>query len=288
MEAINTDACFSLREIEPSLYLIREKFYVSENVCNIWLLQGETLDVVIDTGIGLWDLPGFLKSKNLIGDKRVLAVASHIHFDHTGGMHQFKEQAIHTLEYEDLAKGDNVAMVSYMLKSDISKKPCESFCHKNYKVKAVTATRVLEEGDIIDLGDKKLQVLHLPGHSKGSIALFESVKGYLFAGDVLYNDILYDFLPGSCVEDYIDSFRRLQEMSSRISKIFPGHHEILDRKQLLDISNDYIQNATSCSSCLRSCKKCFLLVYCKGKHTNNVPAKCMYYGCCCCCIQLSV
>ena len=63
----------------------------------VWLVQGSTADLVIDTGIGLLDLPGFLKQKGLIGNKPVTAVANHTHFDHSGGLHQFENFAIHNL-----------------------------------------------------------------------------------------------------------------------------------------------------------------------------------------------
>ena len=67
---------------------------------------------MIDTGLGLWDLPGFLKQQTLIGDKPVTAVATHIHFDHSGGLHQFENFAIHSLEAEAIRKGDNYKTVT--------------------------------------------------------------------------------------------------------------------------------------------------------------------------------
>ena len=47
-------------------------------------------------------------------------------------------------------------------------------------------TRALDEGDVIDLGDRVFKVLHLPGHSRGSIGLLEEATGVFFSGDVIY------------------------------------------------------------------------------------------------------
>eukprot|EP00794_Sanderia_malayensis_P009934 gene9934-10954_t len=279
-------SAFIVKSVALNIYLIQERFNISENLCNIWLLKGSKLDVIIDTGFGLWDLPGFLTSKGLINvDNEVLAVATHIHFDHTGGMYQFKNTAIHNLEYNDLKTGNNVATVTFLHSRDLTVKPYPGFVAKDYRVRGVNATRILEEGDVIDQGDRKLHVLHMPGHSKGSIVLYEPQNKYLFSGDVIYNGMLIDFVPGSNVDDYVDSFRRLQEMAPNINKIYPGHNEILSSDQLMNITDSYIQNATRCcKKCQKNCLKCLLSCIFKGKYTNNCPAKCFYYSCCCFCI----
>jgi glyoxylase-like metal-dependent hydrolase (beta-lactamase superfamily II) len=57
----------------------------------------------------------------------------------------------------------------------------------------------------VDLGDRTLTVLHLPGHSPGSIALFDENDGTLFSGDIIYDDVLLDYLPGGNTEQYAHS-----------------------------------------------------------------------------------
>ncbi len=49
------------------------------------------------------------------------------------------------------------------------------------------ATRLLAEGEAIDLGDRHFEVLHLPGHSPGSIGLWEEATGIFFSGDAIYD-----------------------------------------------------------------------------------------------------
>lgn len=64
-------------------------------------------------------------------------------------------------------------------------------------------------GDVINLGDRQLTVLHMPGHSRGSICLHDRENKLLFSGDVVYDGAMIDWLPYSRVSDYIGSCERL-------------------------------------------------------------------------------
>lgn len=55
-------------------------------------------------------------------------------------------------------------------------------------------TGYLDEGDVIDLCSRELNILHLPGHSSGSIGLFDLKSKELFSGDALYDGELLDNL----------------------------------------------------------------------------------------------
>lgn len=64
-------------------------------------------------------------------------------------------------------------------------------------------------GDVINLGDRQLTVLHMPGHSRGSICLHDHDNKLLFSGDVVYDGSMIDWLPYSRVSDYVSSCERL-------------------------------------------------------------------------------
>ena len=274
---------FTLKEVQSGLYLCRERDYIlTWNVPNIWILQGSTLDVIVDPGIGLWNLPEFLKSNKVIGERPVLAVATHIHFDHTGGMHQFDDCGIHESEADALARGDQYLTCTFMRNSHLAKKPYIGFNAKDYKVRAVRPTRTLKDGDIIDQGNRQLHVLHTPGHTQGSICLLEPNEGILFTGDTILDTMLIETPTGS-ISDYIDTCKRLKEITPKLKIVCPGHLETFSPWKFEDIANRYIEGATSTAKCWRSCVKCLLCTTIRGRNTNNVPAKCFYYCCCCCC-----
>ena len=69
---------------------------------------------------------------------------------------------------------------------------------------------------MIDLGDRALTVLHLPGHTPGEIGLWEETTRTLFSGDCVYESgVLLDELPESNIADYVLSMERLRDLSPR-------------------------------------------------------------------------
>lgn len=267
--------------VAADIFLCRERYYTSDNVANLFVVQGTTQDLVIDTGVGLWDFAAFLRKKGLIGQKPHCAVATHIHFDHAGGLHQFEEVAIHEAEASALERGDSYEAFCFMTESECGKRPDKDWKAKNYKLRAARPTRLLRDGDIFDLGDKKLEVLHLPGHSRGSIALFLRQNGILFSGDVVYDGTLYDFLPYSQVSSYVQSFETLVELAPQVERVLPGHGDMFDRQRLLELSNAYLDKATTCYECSLVIPKFLTTVIMKGKHTDEACPRCCYFACCC-------
>ena len=118
----------------------------------------------------------------------------------------------------------------------ISAVPHPGYDPAGYRLQGARVTRNLGDGDAVDLGDRAFTVLHLPGHSPGSIALFDEHDGRLFSGDVLYDDVLLDTIAGADPGEYGASLRRLRGMPVRTVR--PGHgpsfglhlmHTIIDR-----------------------------------------------------------
>jgi glyoxylase-like metal-dependent hydrolase (beta-lactamase superfamily II) len=97
----------------------------------------------------------------------------------------------------------------------------------------------VDEGDRIDLGDRSFEVLHLPGHSPGSIALWEEKSGSLFSGDVVYDGPLLDQLEDSNCDDYLTSMERLLKLP--VAVVYPGHEGILDPQRFRHIVRGYIE-----------------------------------------------
>jgi glyoxylase-like metal-dependent hydrolase (beta-lactamase superfamily II) len=116
--------------------------------------------------------------------------------------------------------------------------PYESFDPAQFRIEPAPATRLIEDGDIVDLGDRAFEVLHLPGHTPGSVALWEEASGVLFSGDVVYDGPLLDELPGSNIPDYVRTMKRLRQLP--VTAVHGGHEGSFGRDRLIEIIDEYL------------------------------------------------
>ena len=102
----------------------------------------------------------------------------------------------------------------------------------------VTHVRHITEGDEIDLGDRCFEVIHLPGHSPGSIGLWEHDSGTLFSGDAIYDGPLLDELQESSIEDYCLTMDRL--MTLPVTVVHAGHDPSFGHDRLQELARAYL------------------------------------------------
>ena len=188
--------------------------------CNIWHVRGRDRDLLIDSGMGVVSLR---EQVPLVTEKPLLALASHTHFDHIGAHHEFAERAVHPAEAGLLATPDPAGILTdpYVTDEIFTALPPDDYSSERYAVLPAPATQLVEEGDVIDLGDRHFAVLHTPGHSPGSISLWEEARGILFSGDLIYDGPLIDDCYHSDMDDYLASMERMLEIPARV--VHGGH-----------------------------------------------------------------
>ena len=97
-----------------------------------------------------------------------------------------------------------------------------------------------EDGDVVDLGDRRFQVLHIPGHSPGSIGLWEEATGVFFSGDCIYDGPLLDGFSDSNIADYITSMKRLRDLPVRV--VHGGHFPSFSGDRLHQIIRAWLRD----------------------------------------------
>jgi len=210
--------------------------------CNIWHVRGRDRDLLVDSGMGVVSLR---QQVGMLAGRPVLAVASHTHFDHIGAHHEFVERAVHPAEADIMAqpsrrttyadvyvKDDTIGEMFTML-------PPGDYRSAAYEVRSAPATRLLSDGDAVDLGDRHFHVIHLPGHSPGGIGLWEAATGVLFSGDTLYDGPLID----DVIDDYIRSMERLRTLPVRV--VHGGHFASFGRDRFVALIDAYLAEKQS-------------------------------------------
>ena len=159
--------------------------------------------------------------------KRV--IMTHTHLDHIGCFAEILKQLpwaelwVHRSEADLLEKGDErgvygMDMFREFCQAQLGLKPGAFKCQVNRK---------LDGGETLDLGDMTWEVIHIPGHSMGSIGLYHRPMKILIPGDVVYADYaigrfdLYGADPAGLKE----SLMRLAKLEVEI--LLPGHNQIV-------------------------------------------------------------
>jgi glyoxylase-like metal-dependent hydrolase (beta-lactamase superfamily II) len=180
------------------------------------------------TGKGGYKIQAIQKAGfELSSIKRV--IMTHTHLDHIGAFAEILKQLpraelwVHRLEADLLEKGDErgvygMDMFRGFCQEQLGLKPGAFKCQVNRK---------LQGGETLDLGDTTWEVIHIPGHSMGSIGLYHRPTKILIPGDVVYADYAigrFD-LYGADPAGLKDSLMRLAELEVDI--LLPGHNQIV-------------------------------------------------------------
>ena len=143
--------------------------------------------------------------------------------------HEFSCRLCHEAEAHFLNNPDRAAILAdpYVTDEIFTALPPQPYLSSTYVVKAAPATRLLVDGDVIDLGDRHFEVIHTPGHSPGGIALWEAASGILFSGDIVYDGPLIEDTYHANAADYYKSMVRLYDLPLQI--VHGGHFASYDR-----------------------------------------------------------
>ena len=165
---------------------------IEEDMVRAFLFEGTDTALLVDTGFGNGNIRDTVEK---LTKKPVTLVVTHADPDHIGGNALFDNACMHPAEYS---------------------------CYYE-SMPADAAVTPLWDGDIIDLGARKFEVVLLPGHTPGSIALLDRGNRILVAGDTLSEAPIFMFGKSRSVRAYIHSLERLSKTSGSFDVIYPSH-----------------------------------------------------------------
>lgn len=225
----NGQGWFEVYSLPGNIYAICEPQHFQE--VNAYLILGRDKSLLLDTGMGICDIKSVVEE---LYQGELMVVNSHFHFDHIGDNCKFDEVYIFDDPYAKAAAerglpkealGNQLDEDMFLLGYPAGFRP-EEFHIPPYKA------RLIGDGHIFDLGDRRLKVIHTPGHSNDSIMLFDSENGILFTGDSFYLGALYAHFDcrefgRSSLEEYLKSMRRLLEEYPNVKALYCSHNDFI-------------------------------------------------------------
>ena len=208
---------FTIDQVDESTNMISEYRHWEET--HSYLLIGNDRALLIDTGLGICNIQEQVQK---LTDKPVAAIATHIHWDHIGGHKYFPDFYVHGAELDWLNGGFPLPIQAVKnMVADCCELP-EDFSINKYEIFQGEPSRVLDDGDTINLGGRTIQALHTPGHSPGHLCFWEVERGYLFSGDLVYKGTLFANYPSTDPQSYLISLEKIAVLPAK--RIFTGHH----------------------------------------------------------------
>lgn len=207
----------------------------------MYLLEGEKEAVLIDSGMGL---PGLREHTGRLTQKPVMVINSHGHLDHVGGNCQFDRRYMMAADYDTLQEHTNAEFREKLIRG-FSQEFGMQFKEKELKEIAqaghMASFLPLADGQIFDLGQRTLEIIAVPGHTKGSICILDRERKNLFSADTICDQgILLFFTHSASVSEYLYSIQLLKSKKKDYERIWPGHH-----KYPLDL--DYLEEYEECA-----------------------------------------
>ena len=169
----------------------RNSWRVEDSGVRFFLLTGTERALLVDSGRSIHNARDIAAS---LTDLPISLLNTHGDMDHVGSNAQFASFFMHPDEEENFRRGGRSGEIL-----------------------------PVREGDLIDLGERTLEVIHLPGHTPGSIALLDRSRRVLISGDPIQDGRIFMFGRFRNMENYIRSLEHLQTWRGSFDVIWPSH-----------------------------------------------------------------
>ncbi|MBN2151770.1 MAG: MBL fold metallo-hydrolase [Candidatus Lokiarchaeota archaeon] len=197
---------YTLRQIKPNIF----QFDSGKLGSHVYLVLGDHLNILIDSGIvsKFNSLTHLLTTEIGIKVEDInLIINTHEHFDHVSNNCFFKCMiAAHRAAATKIKNSDELITKAKIWSVDLTDFHIDIW---------------MEDRTVFDLGSIVLNVIHTPGHTSGSICLYEAGKGLLFTGDTVFRGAMPNIYESGSIAELINSLHILQAL--KVRNFFPGH-----------------------------------------------------------------
>ena len=182
---------------------------IEDSGVRFFLLTGKERALLVDSGRTVNNAREIAET---LTDLPILLLNTHADGDHVAGNWQFESFFMHPAEEPNYRRG-------------------------HYPGRIIP----VREGDVLDLGERRLEIIHLPGHTPGSIALLDVDNRVLISGDPIQNGRIFMFGQHRNMKDYIKSLEHLQDWQGSFDEIWPSHASIPVFPDLIEKLHDGAQ-----------------------------------------------
>ncbi len=182
-------ADFTSRLLRPGLTVI-EQGHV-----RCFLAAGRQEALLIDAGLGGGDLLAYVRT---LTEKPVTALFTHADPDHVGHAGQFEHRLMHPSEFD----------------------------YYRQRNKTIVPMEPVWEGDILDLDGFRFEVILIPGHTPGSIALLEREQRFLIGGDSIQTGKIFMFGNGRNFDAFRASMLKMQKRIPEFDQVYASHYDL--------------------------------------------------------------
>jgi glyoxylase-like metal-dependent hydrolase (beta-lactamase superfamily II) len=188
-----------------------------------YLIEGKDQALLFDTGNGIGNIGAVVRE---LTSKPITVLNSHGHYDHVGGNYQFDRiigmDTDFTRERQSGVAHESIAIE--VSQEALCRELPTGVTQENHIGRPYQIERFIVDGHVIDLGDRQLEVLHIPGHTPDAIALIDRENRLMWTGDSFYAGPIWLFAPETNLNKYANSLDRLITEVPKVDALLPAHN----------------------------------------------------------------
>lgn len=206
---------YIIAEIGKNTYAVNEC-----GMSTMYFLHGTKRGILIDAGVGIIDVPKVIRD---LTDLPYDVVLTHAHMDHIGSAWRFGTVYAHKAEWPGLEKtraADLCTFVDYTGNQgayDVFSARASDVRYEKFKGQK----KELQEGMVFDLGEREIEVIEVPGHTRGGCCFLDRESKILFSGDACNTNLLLFF--GCTLQESLNGLLHLGMWKEQIGQNFSGH-----------------------------------------------------------------